>query len=220
MSAGDGVRTRYYRGLCAVVAVTGISSALAGVDQPWNEPQDIALGDGAYFGWALLTLAAEFALFAWAPRVFLGGLALFFIGATVNRWFGGDVATVVCIATCIWWLLPSRGAKARLDCRNGPPPKPEEAPELPAKPVCTQPQRDAPPAHHTAPARCSKPTEQISDTRRIANLRARIDNETKPSWVKLSSSCACGQALKIKPGFKGVARCDNCGHLTRIGLDR
>jgi len=214
------VRHRDRHSVTAVITWMSSSSAFAGIDQPWNEPLDVSPGDSAFLGWAIVMLVGQFALFAWAPRLFLGGLALFFIGTTVYRWFGGMAAVVACIATCVWWLLPSREAKKRLESRKNPSPKPEKAPESSAKQVCTQPQRDAPPAHHTAPARCSKPTEQISDTRRIANLRARIDNETKPSWVKLSSSCACGHALKIKPGFKGVARCDNCGRLTRIGLDR
>lgn len=213
------MRTLSHTGWCALVAATWISSAIAGIDQPWNEPQDLAPGDGAHLGWALLTLAATFALFAWAPRVFLGGLALFFIGVTVNQWFGGVAAVVACIAMCVWWLLPSREAKRPPSCRDDPPPQPDEASELRAKPVCNHPQREVPPAHHDAPARCSPPAEQIPDTRRIANLRARIDSQTKRSWVKSSSTCACGQSLKIESGFKGVVRCDSCGRLSRIGLD-
>jgi hypothetical protein len=166
-----------------------------------------------------LALAAEFALFAWAPRVFLGGLALLFIGGAVNRWFGSEVAAVTCIAMCIWWLLPSRGAKTRLQgCDNPLPLQAEEAPEVPATPVSVLAPEDAPPAHHKDAISSRAPAGKVTDTPRVAHLRAKIDKETKQSWVR-PSSCPCGNPLKIEPGVKGVVRCEVCGRLTRVGLD-
>ena len=204
---------------CAILAVSWISGAAAGIDQPWNDPRDIAPGDGGYLGWALLVLAAEFALFAWAPRVFLGGLALLCIGWVVNRWFGSEAAAVTCTVMCIWWLLQSRGAKTRLHgCDNPLPLQVDEAPEVPTMHVDMYAPEDAPPAHLKWVTSSRAPARQVTDTPRVAHLRAKIDKETKQSWAR-PSFCPCGHPLKIEHRFKGAVRCEVCGRLTRVGLD-
>lgn len=204
---------------CAVLAVSWISGAAAGIDQPWNEPRDIAPGAGGYLGWALLALSAEFALFVWSPRVFLGGLALLLIGGAINRWFGSEAAALTCIAMCIWWLLPSRGAKTRLQgCDNPLPLQAEESPEVPTTPVRILAPEDAPLAHHKGAISSRAPARQVTDTPMVTHLRAKIDKETKQSWAR-PSFCPCGHPLKIEHRFKGAVRCEVCGRLTRVGLD-
>ena len=78
---------------------------------------------------------------------------------------------------------------------------------------------DAPFARLKGATSSCDPAGQATDTPRVAHLRAKIDKETKQSWVR-PSSCPCGNPLKIESGFKGVARCDVCGRLTRVGMGR